>query len=48
MAATLQNFAMCLIVTLSDPLFELFETLALAQAHARAAAVFVDESDAGV
>jgi hypothetical protein len=48
MAATLQNFAMSLIVILSDRLFGLFEMLALAQAHARAAAVFVDESDAGV
>ena len=32
--APLQNFAMCLMVNPSDPLFKLFEMLALAQAHA--------------
>jgi hypothetical protein len=47
MTATLQIFAMGLMVNLSDPLFGLFETLALAEAHAGAAAVFVDEFDAG-
>ena len=47
MAAALQNFAMCLMVNLSDPLFGLFEMLTLTKWHAGTASVFADEFDAG-